>query len=627
MTETILVSALGGSESSRFLGDFQNVLRAANVEVAVVRVRTSKRARGSSMAPSHGVFLIPSPSIRWRAFLLGYVERLLIALKTLGAPVLRAGRGRILGGLSRRLQPEARLAALRARRLDAAASEEVEALFDVLDPALVVSLHPCKGRELPLLAAAYRRRTPVVAVIRGKGELGSMSMPAARFARLLVHDEDLAKLALRRGAHPLEVEVLDRSGGPASEGAAVADVVLDQLGLIRTRAVSRSGARVAGVRKRPRILMVGNELLPIPPSRGGAVELYVHEVSRRLVDEFEVVTCSPGPILDTNDGVGRRELSAGDDYLADVVRVLERETFDIVHVFNRPGFVLPIAAASRGASVNLSLHNDHLKHVAREDGVLILSTTDAVITDGDFLRQRAIDRFPIAAGKVASIHSGVDVDEFHPRLRESSEANGLRARYGIGEGPLLVYLGRLVAEKGAHLLPEILESVRRRYADAQLMVVGSVWFGETTTDEYVRRVEREARSLAAAINFTGFVPYDRIPSVLAAADVLVAPGQWEEPFGRFTIEALASGVPLVTSPLGGTTEAAVHERTALVVSDYRRPEAHADAVCRILADSALCDRITRAGRRLVERRFTWDRTARDFRRLYRKALSASDPAR
>lgn len=183
MRETILVSALGGPESSSFSRDFQRALRAANADVAVVRVRISKRPRGRAIAPSHGVFLIRSPSIRLRASLLGHVERLLIALKTLGAPVLRAGRGRILGGLSRRFQAEARLAALRARRLDAAASEEVEALFDVLDPALVVSLHPGKGRELPLLAAAYRRRTPLVAVIRDKRALASISMPAARFAR------------------------------------------------------------------------------------------------------------------------------------------------------------------------------------------------------------------------------------------------------------------------------------------------------------------------------------------------------------------------------------------------------------------------------------------------------------
>ena len=130
-------------------------------------------------------------------------------------------------------------------------------------------------------------------------------------------------------------------------------------------------------------------------------------------------------------------------------------------------------------------------------------------------------------------------------------------------------------EKGARLLPPILKLVRRQFPDAQLLVVGSVWFGETTSNGYVRQVQHEARTLGDAIRFAGFLPPASIPRVLGAADVLVAPGQWYEPSGRFVIEALAAGVPLVTSPRGGTTLAAVDGRTALVIHDYRRPEAYA----------------------------------------------------
>jgi spore coat protein SA len=200
----------------------------------------------------------------------------------------------------------------------------------------------------------------------------------------------------------------------------------------------------------------------------------------------------------------------------------------------------------------------------------------------------------------------------------------LRAKYGLGaaDGPVLVYVGVLKRRKGVHLLPDVLDRVRRRFAGAALLVVGSGWHGgDRPPDDFGREVERAAGRVGPAIRFTGFAPPEAVPDILAAADIVIAPAQWEDVFPRVNIEALAVGVPLVTSPRGGIPEAAVDGRTALLVRAYASAEGHAEAVCRLLDDPALAERLARNGRRLVERRYTWERTANDFRMLYAALLA------
>ena len=609
---TLMISLLEGCDSNRnWLPDALSAFARHDVSVVVV-VRTPPDTELAAIlqASSSEVIFLESPKPRWQAKSLGSAEHVVVEAKQL-ADMILGWRGGLLDRwrAADRLRLDTRLANLHARRLESGASREVDAIFEDVSPDLVLTSDPHRLEELPVLAAAYARRIPVVGLVRERAAVLGIMMPAVPFSRVVASDRRLADMAVHRGAHPFEVTVINGATSGRSFGGEVAEITLVELRL------GTKPDRVRRANKRPRVLMIGSERLPIPPSKGGAVQTYVHEVSRRLVGQFDVCTCSPGPIEDTDDGVGRRALDP-ERYVGSVVDIVRREPFEIIHIFNRPRLAPDVAAAAPGTPVVVNLHNDHLADLTSRERVEVAADTHSFVTNGEFLRHRVLDLVPGAAGKVASIHSGVDVEAFHPRARDAGDARALRAEYGLSGGPLLAYVGRLVPEKGAHLLPAILERVRLRFADAQLLVVGSVWFGETTSDDYVRRMHSDALAAGDAMRFTGYLPPTSIPRVLAATDVLVAPGQWEEPFGRFAIEALGAGTPLVTSPRGGTGMAAVDGRTALVIDDYRRPEAYADAVCHLLSDSDLRGRLTRAGRRLVERSFTWDHTARRLAQLY-----------
>ena len=169
--------------------------------------------------------------------------------------------------------------------------------------------------------------------------------------------------------------------------------------------------------------MVGSERLPIPPLKGGAVQTYVHEVSRRLADDYGVVTCSPGPVVDGHEGVERLELES-EGYLTSLLEVVKRGRYDVVHIFNRPRFVPALAAAAASTPVVLNLHNEHLAELARQECLEVTAVTRSIVTNGEFLRHRVLDLVPSAAGRVVSIPSGVDIEIFNPRARITDDARG-----------------------------------------------------------------------------------------------------------------------------------------------------------------------------------------------------------
>jgi glycosyltransferase involved in cell wall biosynthesis len=71
---------------------------------------------------------------------------------------------------------------------------------------------------------------------------------------------------------------------------------------------------------------------------------------------------------------------------------------------------------------------------------------------------------------------------------------------------------------------------------------------------YIKRLQEESESIKEQVVFTGFIDYQDMPSYLKAADVVVVPSMWEEPFGLTVLEAMAAGVPLIATRCGGIPE-------------------------------------------------------------------------
>lgn len=155
---------------------------------------------------------------------------------------------------------------------------------------------------------------------------------------------------------------------------------------------------------------------------------------------------------------------------------------------------------------------------------------DTVVCTTSFAREE-FDR--IAAPNVVQVPLGVDLETFHPRLRDAR----LRAELADGADTLLVHCGRLSAEKQVERSIDAVAALSGQGVRARLVVAG----------DGPRRVALQRRAQGLAVSFLGFVPDRRqVATLLASADVSLAPGP-HETFGLAALEALAVGTPVVVS--------------------------------------------------------------------------------
>jgi glycosyltransferase involved in cell wall biosynthesis len=92
-------------------------------------------------------------------------------------------------------------------------------------------------------------------------------------------------------------------------------------------------------------------------------------------------------------------------------------------------------------------------------------------------------------------------------------------------------------------------------SNIKLIIIGGTFYGNAgNEDDFIRTLKGKAKRLKDRIIFTGFVPYEKMPDYLQLADIAVLPSMWEEPFGLTIVEALAAGLPLITTRSGGIPE-------------------------------------------------------------------------
>jgi phosphatidyl-myo-inositol dimannoside synthase len=216
---------------------------------------------------------------------------------------------------------------------------------------------------------------------------------------------------------------------------------------------------------------------------------------------------------------------------------------------------------------------------------------------------------PALAGRVEMVQlsPGVDVDAFTPR----ADGTAVRARYRLGEAPVVVCVSRLVPRKGQDVLVAAWPQVLARHPGARLLLVGS------GPSEAALRREVAARGLGESVVLTGGVPGRELPAYYAAGDVFAMPcrtrrgGLDVEGLGMVFLEAAACGKPVVAGTSGGAPETVQEGVTGHVV-DPRSAGAVAEALSGLLDDPARARAMGVAGRRWVEERWSWSTIAATF---------------
>ncbi len=213
----------------------------------------------------------------------------------------------------------------------------------------------------------------------------------------------------------------------------------------------------------------------------------------------------------------------------------------------------------------------------------IYRRADQIVCIGRDLEREAI-RAGVPRDRVHYVPPGVDLARFHPPA--AGERERLRAQLGWPlDTPIVLFVGRLSVEKGAMDLIQAWRAVER--PDARLVMVGPDMAGHPWDVGAGGRAYVAAHGLGDRVAFLG-ATMDAAP-FYRAADIFVQPSHFEA-FGSSAIEAMASGLPVVSSGVGGLGDFLVAGENALL-HESRSPDAIARALNRLLADAALRQRL------------------------------------
>lgn len=235
---------------------------------------------------------------------------------------------------------------------------------------------------------------------------------------------------------------------------------------------------------------------------------------------------------------------------------LKEKRFDYIILENCPGHAYKLS--QRGyRNLILHLNNDLLNSESRYHDI-IFNSLSLILTCSDYIKERVSTIQ--ACNKIQTLYNAIDTKIFLPQ--KSSHVS--RKQLGFSKDDfVIVYSGRINQDKGVSELIDAMLRIKKT-SNIKLMIIGGSFFGNTNNEDFfIRSLKEKSKTLEERIVFTGFIPYEDVPYYLHLADIAVLPSMWDEPFGLTIAEALAAGLPLITTRSGGIPE--ICEGVAIIV--------------------------------------------------------------
>lgn len=284
-------------------------------------------------------------------------------------------------------------------------------------------------------------------------------------------------------------------------------------------------------------------------------------------------------------------------YFEKVYDKIKKKNFDLIILENCPGYAYKLS--QRGYNnIILHLHNDLLNTKSRFHDV-IFNSLKKILTVSDFIKERV--SIIQSNNKIQTIYNGIDIKKFS-RIEMSQVS---RNTIGFNENDFVIaYNGRINPEKGISELIDAILLLKEK-SNLKLMIIGSSFFDNASNeDPFVLSLKEKTKTIKGNTIFTGFIPYDIVPQYLHLANIAVLPSMWDEPFGLTIVEALAAGLPLITTRSGGIPE--ICEEVATIVDRNNIVNNLASAILDLYEHPEKCKQMSTAS---LERAKQFDKEA------------------
>jgi len=377
-----------------------------------------------------------------------------------------------------------------------------------------------------------------------------------------------------------------------------------------------------------------------PPRIVGGIARVVHDLSKRLIKdghEVTVVTYREGnaPYFEDDKGV---KVYRVDNYminpnnfidwimqmnfnmLAKANEIISKEgAFDVIHAHDwlvayaakslKNSYDIPIVSTIHATESgrNSGIHDETQRYINDTEWMLTYESTE-VIVNSNYMKREIQSLFGLPFEKINVVPNGININMFNGIEKDYE----FRRQYAADNEKIILFIGRLVYEKGVQNLIAAMPKILEGYHDAKLVIAGKGGM----YDELKAQVD--AMGISSKVYFTGYMDAKQVCKMYKCADVSVFPSTYE-PFGIVALEAMLSGTPVVVSDTGGLNEIIEHGVDGMK-SYAGNPNSLADSILALLYDPQLSDNVVKKAKAKVKNEYNWAKIAQDTHFTYQKAI-------
>ena len=377
-----------------------------------------------------------------------------------------------------------------------------------------------------------------------------------------------------------------------------------------------------------------------PPRVVGGISRVVYDLSHRLIKdghEVTVVTYRDGEVPYYEDDKGVK-VHRVDNYMIQpnnfidwilqlnfnmVERasqiIAEQGKFDVIHAHDwlvanaaktlKHSFDIPIVATIHAteAGRNSGIREPNQKYINDTEWMLTYEANE-VIVNSNYMKSEVQRLFGLPFEKINVVPNGVNLNKFTGLDRDYS----FRRKYAMDNEKIILFMGRLVYEKGVQNLIAAMPKVLASYHDAKLVIAGKGGM----LDEL--KAQADYLGISNKVYFAGYMKGKDVQKMYKAADISVFPSTYE-PFGIVALEGMLAERPIVVSDAGGLGEIVEHRVTGMK-SYCGNPNSIADSILELLFNPELCDNIVKNAKIKVKENYNWQKIAQDTHFTYQKAI-------
>ena len=256
---------------------------------------------------------------------------------------------------------------------------------------------------------------------------------------------------------------------------------------------------------------------------------------------------------------------------------------------------------------NSGIHDETQRYINDSEWMLTYESSE-VIVNSNYMKNEVQRLFGLPYDKINVIPNGVNLQLF-------SNVNvdyDFRRQYAMDNEKIILYVGRLVYEKGIQNLIAAMPKILDRYHDSKLIICGR---GGMIDD---LREQVKYLGIDNKVYFAGYCDSKKMQKMYKCADVAVFPSTYE-PFGIVAIESMLSGTPTIVSDVGGLNEIVEHGVTGMK-SYAGNANSIADSVLALLFDPKLCANISQNAIKKVKENYNWAKITDNTYYVYQLAI-------